>query len=42
MSVWLVQLKDVFDDIVDVLDEFECESLRRQSVKTHSEKVQRG
>jgi Leucine-rich repeat (LRR) protein len=35
LTVWLGQLKDVFYDAVDVLDEFECEALRRQVVKTH-------
>uniref|UniRef100_A0A2N9G4D7 Uncharacterized protein n=1 Tax=Fagus sylvatica TaxID=28930 RepID=A0A2N9G4D7_FAGSY len=35
LTVWLEQLKDVFYDAVDVLDEFECEALRRQVVKTH-------
>ncbi|KAF4384427.1 hypothetical protein G4B88_028501 [Cannabis sativa] len=32
---WLAQLKNVFDDVIDVLDEFECEILRRQVVKEH-------
>ncbi|KAM6592667.1 hypothetical protein CsatA_000370 [Cannabis sativa] len=32
---WLNHLKDVFHDAVDVLDEFECELLRRQVVKQH-------
>ncbi|XP_062006430.1 disease resistance protein RGA2-like [Rosa rugosa] len=31
----LQQLKDVFRDAEDVLDEFECEALRRQVVKTY-------
>ena len=35
LTVWLEQLKDVFHDAMDVLDEFECEDLRRQVVKTH-------
>uniref|UniRef100_A0A7N2M2V1 Disease resistance protein RGA3 n=1 Tax=Quercus lobata TaxID=97700 RepID=A0A7N2M2V1_QUELO len=35
LSVWLGQLKDVFHDAMDVLDEFECEALRRQVVKMH-------
>ncbi|XP_075653858.1 uncharacterized protein LOC142624203 [Castanea sativa] len=35
LSVWLEQLKDVFHDAMDVLDEFECEDLRRQAMKTH-------
>ena len=30
LSVWLGQLKDVFHDATDVLDEFECEALRRK------------
>ena len=34
LTVWLEQLKDVFHDAMDVLDEFECEDLRRQVVKT--------
>ncbi|KAF4362803.1 hypothetical protein F8388_022460 [Cannabis sativa] len=33
---WLNHLKDVFHDAVDVLDEFECELLRRQVVKQHA------
>uniref|UniRef100_A0A2N9FIK0 Rx N-terminal domain-containing protein n=1 Tax=Fagus sylvatica TaxID=28930 RepID=A0A2N9FIK0_FAGSY len=32
---WLAELKDVFHDFIDVLDEFDCEDLRRQVVKTH-------
>ena len=35
LSIWLGRLKDVFHDAMDVLDEFECENLRRQVVKTH-------
>ena len=35
LRVWLGQLKDVFYDAVDVLDEFECEALRKQVVKTY-------
>ncbi|XP_065633699.1 disease resistance protein RGA2-like isoform X2 [Quercus suber] len=35
LTVWLEQLKDAFHDAMDVLDEFECEDLRRQVVKTH-------
>ncbi|KAM3738939.1 hypothetical protein ACB098_09G167500 [Castanea mollissima] len=35
LIVWLRQLKDVFHDATDVLDEFECEALRRQVVKTY-------
>ncbi|XP_065629038.1 disease resistance protein RGA2 isoform X2 [Quercus suber] len=35
LSVWLEQLKDVFHDAMDVLDEFECEDLRKQVMKTH-------
>uniref|UniRef100_A0A803PTR8 Uncharacterized protein n=1 Tax=Cannabis sativa TaxID=3483 RepID=A0A803PTR8_CANSA len=33
---WLNHLKDVFHDAVDVLDEFECELLRRQVVKKYA------
>ncbi|KAM6592666.1 hypothetical protein CsatA_000369 [Cannabis sativa] len=33
---WLNHLKDVFHDAVDVLDEFECELLRRQVVKQYA------
>ena len=29
LSIWLGRLKDVFHDAIDVLDEFECEDLRR-------------
>jgi Leucine-rich repeat (LRR) protein len=32
---WLAELKDVFYNAIDVLDEFDCEDLRRQVVKTH-------
>ena len=32
-TVWLGQLKEVFYDAQDVLDEFECEALRRQVVE---------
>ncbi|KAM3691032.1 hypothetical protein ACJW31_09G164900 [Castanea mollissima] len=35
LTVWLGQLKDVFHEATDVLDEFECEALRRQVVKTY-------
>jgi Leucine-rich repeat (LRR) protein len=35
LSTWLAELKDVFYDAIDVLDEFECEDLRRQVVKKH-------
>ncbi|GMY13296.1 putative disease resistance protein RGA3 isoform X2 [Fagus crenata] len=44
LSIWLGRLKDVFHDAIDVLDEFECEALRRQVVKIHgstSKKVRR-
>ncbi|KAJ7976784.1 Disease resistance protein [Quillaja saponaria] len=34
LRVWLGQLKDVFSKAEDVLDEFECEALRKQVVKT--------
>ena len=33
LTVWLGQLKEVFYDAQDVLDEFECEALRRQLVE---------
>ncbi|PRQ44726.1 putative P-loop containing nucleoside triphosphate hydrolase, leucine-rich repeat domain, L [Rosa chinensis] len=32
---WLRQVKDVFRDAEDVLDEFECEALKREVVKTY-------
>ncbi|KAH1077667.1 hypothetical protein GYH30_052958 [Glycine max] len=32
---WLRQLKSVFYDAQDVLDEFECQTLRKQVVKAH-------
>ena len=35
LSLWLGKLKDVLYDAVDVLDEFECEALRKQVVKTY-------
>jgi hypothetical protein len=35
LSVWLGQLKDVFYDAMDVLDELECEDLRKQVMKKH-------
>ncbi|XP_030949503.1 putative disease resistance protein RGA3 [Quercus lobata] len=35
LSVWLERLKVVFHDAMDVLDEFECEDLRRQVVKKY-------
>ncbi|KAM3738937.1 hypothetical protein ACB098_09G167300 [Castanea mollissima] len=35
LSVWLERLKVVFHDAMDVLDEFECEDLRRQVVKAY-------
>ena len=35
LRMWLVRLKDVFNDTVDVLDEFECETLRRQVVNEY-------
>ena len=44
LSLWLGELKDVLYDAVDVVDEFECEALRKQVVKTHgstSKKVRR-
>ena len=33
LTIWLGQLKEVFYDAQDVLDEFECEALRRQVVE---------
>ncbi|XP_075647390.1 putative disease resistance protein RGA1 [Castanea sativa] len=33
LTVWLGQLKEVFYDAQDVLDDFECEALRRQVVE---------
>ncbi|XP_030927023.1 putative disease resistance RPP13-like protein 1 isoform X3 [Quercus lobata] len=35
LTVWLGQLKDVFHEATDVLDEFECETLRRHVVKKY-------
>ncbi|XP_024024456.1 putative disease resistance protein RGA3 [Morus notabilis] len=35
IEVWLRRLKDVFLDAWDVLDEYECELLRREVVKRH-------
>ena len=35
LTIWLGKLKEVFYDAQDVLDEFECEALRRQVVETH-------
>uniref|UniRef100_A0A2N9HD90 Chromatin-remodeling ATPase INO80 n=2 Tax=Fagus sylvatica TaxID=28930 RepID=A0A2N9HD90_FAGSY len=35
LTVWLGQVKDVFYEVADVRDEFECEALRRQVVKRH-------
>ena len=29
LTIWLDHLKDVFHDAMDLLDEFECEDLRR-------------
>ncbi|XP_062119323.1 putative disease resistance protein RGA1 [Humulus lupulus] len=34
--IWLTKLKVVFHDAVDVLDDFECELLRRQVVKQYA------
>ncbi|KAL2320576.1 hypothetical protein Fmac_029545 [Flemingia macrophylla] len=36
LKEWLRQLKHVFYDAEDVLDEFECETLRKQMVKTYA------
>ncbi|XP_020230821.1 disease resistance protein RGA2 [Cajanus cajan] len=35
LQEWLKQIKRVFYDAEDVLDEFECQTLRKQVVKTH-------
>ena len=35
LTVWLDHLKVVFHDAMDVLDEFECEDLRRKVVETY-------
>ena len=34
-TVWLGKLKNTFYDAEDVLDEFKCEALRRQVMKTY-------
>uniref|UniRef100_A0A2N9FZQ4 Disease resistance N-terminal domain-containing protein n=1 Tax=Fagus sylvatica TaxID=28930 RepID=A0A2N9FZQ4_FAGSY len=39
---WLAELKDVFHDFIDVLDEFDCEDLRRQVVKTRGSTGKKG
>ncbi|KAF4362798.1 hypothetical protein F8388_022455 [Cannabis sativa] len=36
LKTWVVELKDTFHDAVDVLDEFECELLRRKVVKQYA------
>ncbi|XP_057999227.1 putative disease resistance protein RGA3 [Hevea brasiliensis] len=36
IEVWLVKLKDALCDVEDVVDEFECEALRRKVVKSGS------
>ncbi|XP_062117731.1 putative disease resistance protein RGA3 [Humulus lupulus] len=36
IRIWLTELKVVFHDAVDVLDDFECELLRRQVVKQYA------
>lgn len=44
LKAWLVRLEDIFNDTLSVLDEFECESLRRRVVREHgtaSRKVRR-
>ncbi|KAJ9184875.1 hypothetical protein P3X46_004560 [Hevea brasiliensis] len=35
VRVWLIKLKDVLYDAEDVLDEFECETQRKQSLKLY-------
>lgn len=35
LSIWLRQLKDIFFDADDVLDEVECEVLRKQVLRTY-------
>jgi hypothetical protein len=35
LSIWLRQLKDIFYDAEDVLDEVECEVLRKQVLRTY-------
>lgn len=35
LKEWLRQIKHVFYDAQNVLDEFECETLRKQVIKTH-------
>ncbi|CAJ1911780.1 unnamed protein product [Sphenostylis stenocarpa] len=35
LQEWLTQLKAVFSDAEDVLDEFECQTLRKKVVKAH-------
>ena len=35
LQEWLRQLKRVFSDAEDVLDDFECEALRKQVLKSH-------
>ncbi|KAM4077862.1 hypothetical protein ACJW30_12G172100 [Castanea mollissima] len=41
LTVWLGQLKEVFYDAQDVLDEFECEALRRQVVEMQGSTIRK-
>ncbi|XP_027367419.1 disease resistance protein RGA2-like [Abrus precatorius] len=44
LRVWLTQIKHVLSDTEDIIDDFECEALRKHVVKTHgsmSRKVRR-
>ncbi|XP_060967564.1 putative disease resistance protein RGA4 [Cannabis sativa] len=36
LKTWVTQLKDIFNDAVDVLDEFECELQRRNVVQQYA------
>nr|TKR98963.1 hypothetical protein D5086_0000197710 [Populus alba] len=42
IRLWLHKLREVLYDAEDVLDEIECETLRRQVVKTNREHLQKG
>ncbi|BAT96393.1 hypothetical protein VIGAN_08332700 [Vigna angularis var. angularis] len=35
LSEWLIQIKQVFSDAEDIVDDFECEALRKHVVNTH-------